>query len=111
MIKLNDESLEIVAGGEYDFHRTKTAATVVSLPGAGIGACAGIIIGSLNSYASSKIYAEQTHMGFIKKTITVAAKTLVGAISGGAGGALIGAASGAAVGAGFGMSADIIANS
>lgn len=109
MIKLNDESLKTVVGGEGYFPRARTAAKVVALPGAGMGACAGIIIGSLNGFASSKIYAEQTRMGFIKKTVTIAAKTLLGSIGGGIGGALVGAASGAALGAGFGMSADIIA--
>ena len=72
MIKLNDESLKTVVGGEGYFPRARTAATVVALPGAGMGACAGIIIGSLNGFASSKIYAEQTRMGFIKKTVTIA---------------------------------------
>lgn len=108
MLKLNDESLKTVVGGEFDFTCTKEIATLLSMPGAGIGACTGIIMGSLSSAASSKKYAEEKHMGFAKKTITVVTKVLVGAVSGGICGALIGAASGAAVGAGFGMSADVI---
>lgn len=108
--KLNDESLNAVAGGKMNFTFTKATAIVSAPTFAGMGACAGITFGTLNGAREAKKYAEEKNMTLTKKIATIAAGAVAGFIGGGVSGAIIGATSGASVGAGIGMSTDITLN-
>lgn len=106
--KLNDESLEKVSGGDMSFSCTKNLSLICAPEAAGIGACAGIIIGSIKGAKAAKKHADEKNMGLIKKIGTVAAGTATGFVGGGVAGAMLGAASGVLIGAGLGLSTDII---
>lgn len=108
--KLNDELLSTVAGGKMEFTFSKATAVVSAPAFAGMGACAGIAIGTLNGAREAARYAIEKNMTFPKRIAAVAAGAVAGLVSGGIGGAIIGAASGASFGAGIGMSTDIIIN-
>lgn len=106
--RLSDESLEKVSGGDMSFSCTKNAALICAPEMAGVGACAGIIVGSINGAKAAKKYADEKNMSLAKKMATVAVGAVSGFVGGGIAGATLGAASGALLGAGFGLSTDMV---
>lgn len=108
--RLSDESLEKVSGGDISFSCTKNAALICTPEMTGVGACAGVIVGSIKGAKAAKKYADEKNMSLVKKMATVTAGTITGFVGGGVAGAALGATSGALLGAGFGLSTDIVVN-
>ena len=106
--KLNDESLEMVSGGQYLC--TKAGSAVLASQGAGIGASIGLVFGTINGAKAAKKHTDGKNMSLAEKAKVIVAGTAAGFVGGAVGGAVLGAASGACLGAGCGFSTDIAFN-